>query len=135
MERFYILFFLFALFILHLRESELQYIDILDGTSALAWELSFPRCLATCLLHKDESVITSALITTSSRQTPFSPPYSLLPDNHYLFYICLLFYKAFSIASKADLYQSSVAILPCRLHEILFFSSSFIQRFVFLPAL
>ena len=32
------------IFILHSRESEL-YRYILDGTSALAWELPFPRCL------------------------------------------------------------------------------------------
>ena len=32
------------LFILHSRESEL-YRYILDGMSALAWELPFPRCL------------------------------------------------------------------------------------------
>ena len=33
-----------SLFILHSRESNL-YCYILDGTSALAWELSFTRCL------------------------------------------------------------------------------------------
>ena len=38
-------FFLFAIFILHSQESEL-YRYILDGTSALAWELSFSRCLS-----------------------------------------------------------------------------------------
>ena len=37
------IFYLFAIFILHSRESEL-YCYILDGRSALAWELSF-RCL------------------------------------------------------------------------------------------
>ena len=36
--------FLFAIFILHSRESEL-YRCILDGKSALAWELLFLRCL------------------------------------------------------------------------------------------
>ena len=35
---------LFAIFILHSRESEL-YRYILDGTSAVAWELPFSRCL------------------------------------------------------------------------------------------
>ena len=41
-----IVFFVFVLFIfiLHSRESEL-YRYILDGKSALAWELPFPRCL------------------------------------------------------------------------------------------
>ena len=38
------LFFVLFIFIHHSRESEL-YRFILDGTSALAWELPFPRCL------------------------------------------------------------------------------------------
>ena len=37
-------FILFAIFILHSRESEL-YRYTLDGTSALAWELPFAMCL------------------------------------------------------------------------------------------
>ena len=40
----YYYFFLFAVFILYSRESEL-YRYVLDGKSALAWELLFPRCL------------------------------------------------------------------------------------------
>ena len=45
-------FVLFAIFILHSRESEL-YRYTLDGKSALAWELPFSRFLwATCLPHK-----------------------------------------------------------------------------------
>ena len=36
--------FLFTIFILHSRESEL-YRYVLDGISALAWELLLPRCL------------------------------------------------------------------------------------------
>ena len=39
------IFFLFAIFILHSRKREL-YRYIVDGTSALAWELPFPRCLS-----------------------------------------------------------------------------------------
>ena len=38
------LFFLVAIFILHSQESEL-YRYTLDGTSSLAWEFLFPRCL------------------------------------------------------------------------------------------
>ena len=52
MELFFFLLFLFAIFILHSRESEL-YRYTLDGKSALAWELPFSRFLwATCLPHK-----------------------------------------------------------------------------------
>ena len=40
----FILFFLFTIFILHSRESELSRY-VVDGMSALAWELLFPRCL------------------------------------------------------------------------------------------
>ena len=54
-------FVLFAIFILHSRESEL-YCYTLDGKSALAWELPFSRFLwATCLLHKGGAVPLSAL--------------------------------------------------------------------------
>ena len=38
------IFFLFAIFILHSRESEL-YHYILDGTTAIAWEFPFSKCL------------------------------------------------------------------------------------------
>ena len=41
-EEFFVCFVLFAIFILHSRESEL-YRYTLDGKSALAWELSFSR--------------------------------------------------------------------------------------------
>ena len=37
-------FFLLAIFIFHSRESKL-YRYVLDGMSALAWELLFPKCL------------------------------------------------------------------------------------------
>ena len=54
-------FVLFAIFILHSRESEL-YRYTLDGKSALAWELPFSRFLwATCLPHKGGGVPLSAL--------------------------------------------------------------------------
>ena len=56
-----IIFFVFVHIFLHSRESEL-YRYILDGTSALAWELPFLRCLGhTCLSHKDGGIPLSAL--------------------------------------------------------------------------
>ena len=61
--------FLFSIFILHARESEL-YRSILDGTSALAWELPFLSCLP----HKGGGVLLSALPkdTTSKLAALFS---------------------------------------------------------------
>ena len=54
-------FVLFAIFILHSRESKL-YRYTLDGKSALAWELPFSRFLwATCFQHKGGGVPLSAL--------------------------------------------------------------------------
>ena len=41
----FILFYLFVMFALHSRESELHR-SILDGRSALTWELPFSRCLS-----------------------------------------------------------------------------------------
>ena len=52
--------FLFTIFILHSRESEL-YRYILDGMSALAWELLFPRFLGPRLSYKGGGVPLSAL--------------------------------------------------------------------------
>ena len=47
---------------------------VLDGTFALAWELPFPRCLATCLSHKGGDVPLGALAkdTTSELAGLFS---------------------------------------------------------------
>ena len=55
-----IIFFVFVHIFLHSRESEL-YRYILDGTSALAWELPFLGVWAICLSHKDGGIPLSAL--------------------------------------------------------------------------
>ena len=69
----YVIFFLFTIFILHSRESELHR-NVLDGMSAFARELLFPKCLGHLPSTKRWGVLLSALPkdTTSELSGLFS---------------------------------------------------------------